>query len=130
MSDHNDTRLALTALRRAYFARKPPRGLIHHSDRGSPYASDDYIAELNSMGMKRSMSKKGDCWDNAVAESFFSTLEFECVDGTTFDTIEQAERVLGDYIDNFYNPVRLHSTVGYASPVEAEAQFHLKHQSA
>ena len=130
ISEHNDTQLALLALRRAHFARKPPRGVVHHSDRGSPYASDDYIAALALMGMERSMSRKGDCWDNACAESFFSTLEFECVRGATFGSLLRAERVLGDYIEGFYNPVRLHSTNDYVSPIEAEVSFFIASKSA
>lgn len=130
MSENNDTELALFALRRAYFTRKPAPGLIHHSDRGSPYASDDYIKELVSAGMIRSMSKKGDCWDNAVAESFFSTLEFECVRGVTFASRSALAQELRDYIENFYNPTRLHATLGYISPFEAELTFHLQSQAA
>jgi len=121
VSEHNDTALAMLALRRAYFARRPAPGLIHHSDRGSPYASDDYIAELAERGMIRSMSKKGDCWDNAVAESFFSTLEFECVRGVTFESHAALTAELSDYIDNFYKLIRRHSAIGYRSPAEHES---------
>lgn len=129
-SERNDTTLALTALRKAVLARQPARGLIHHSDRGSPYASDDYIAEVEKWGIVRSMSKKGDCWDNAVAESFFSTLEFECVRGVVFETRESLAKELGGYIDNFYNPQRLHATLNYVSPIEAEVAFNLASQAA
>ncbi len=130
VSERNDTTLALSALRKAVTARQPPRGLIHHSDRGSPYASDDYIEEVERWGIVRSMSRKGDCWDNAVAESFFSTLEFECVRGMTFATRQSLANELGDYIDNFYNPKRLHATIGYVSPIEAEVAFNLAPQAA
>jgi len=130
VSERNDTALALLALRRAFFARRPEPGLIHHSDRGSPYASDEYIAQLERSGMLRSMSKKGDCWDNAVAESFFSTLEFECVRGVTFESHSALTSELREYIDKFYNPKRIHATIGYVCPVEAELVFQLKAQAA
>jgi transposase InsO family protein len=130
ISEHNDTALALAALRKSYQSRKPAFGLIHHSDRGSPYASDDYIAELEKYGMKRSMSNKGDCWDNAVAESFFSTLEFECVRGVTYESHNALTLVLSNYIEQFYNPKRMHATLGYVSPIEAELSFNLKSQAA
>ena len=120
MSESNDTMLALSALDRAVALRMPPPGLIHHSDRGSPYGSDDYIARLDAVGMVRSMSRKGDCWDNAVAESFFSTLEYECRGLHDFAGINDAHYVIGDYIDGFYNLERLHSTIDYCSPIEFE----------
>src|SRR5690606_3861357 len=121
---------ALAALRKSYQSRKPAFGLIHHSDRGSPYASDDYIAELEKYGMKRSMSNKGDCWDNAVAESFFSTLEFECVRGVIYESHNALTLALSNYIEQFYNPKRMHATLGYVSPIEAELSFNLKSQAA
>ncbi len=120
MSESNDTALALSALDRALLLRKPPTGLIHHSDRGSPYGSDDYIKRLDAVGMIRSMSRKGDCWDNAVAESFFSTLEHECRGLHDFAGLNDAHYVIGDYIDGFYNLERLHSTIDYCSPIEFE----------
>jgi len=120
MSTSNDTTLALDALRRALRARKPPRGLIHHSDRGSPYASDAYRAELAAHGLVASMSRKGDCWDNAVAESFFATLRAELVDHELYVDPTQAETSVGDYIDNFYNVERRHSHLGYVNPIEFE----------
>ena len=130
VSEHNDTALALLALRRACLARRPAPGLIHHSDRGSPYASDDYIEELRRFGMTRSMSKKGDCWDNAVAESFFSTLKFECVRDISFQSRSALATELLDYIENFYNPKRIHATNDYVSPIEAELIFQLEAQAA
>ena len=90
MSDSNDTRLALAALDSALRLRNPPPGLIHHSDRGSPYASDQYIARLEAVGILRSMSRKGDCWDNATCESMFSTLEFGCRGLHDFANLEDA----------------------------------------
>ena len=109
LSESNDTALALSALQRALVQRKPPPGLIHHSDRGSPYGSDDYIEALDAAGCRRSMSKKGDCWDNAVAESFFSTIEHECLRGATIRGAERAFVLIGEYIETFYNCTRLHS---------------------
>ena len=120
MSTSNDTALALDALRRALRARRPPRGLIHHSDRGSPYASEAYRMLLDAHGLVRSMSRKGDCWDNAVAESFFATLRAELVDHDMYADPAHAERSIGDYIDSFYNVERRHSHTGYVSPIEFE----------
>lgn len=119
-SSNNDTALALSALNEAVETRRPPRGLVHHSDRGSPYASKDYRERLQECGMTASMSRKGDCWDNAVAESFFATIKGEELDHQWFESRAAARRVIGDYISNFYNPLRRHSTVGYLSPDEFE----------
>jgi len=130
MSESNDTALALSAFDRALELRKPPPGLIHHSDRGSPYGSDDYIARLDAAGIIRSMSRKGDCWDNAVAESFFSTLEHECRGLHDFAGLSDAHYIMGDYIDGFYNLERLHSTIGYCSPIEFEIASALQLQAA
>jgi putative transposase len=130
MSDSNDTALALAALDRALLLRKPPPGLIHHSDRGSPYGSDEYIARLDAVGILRSMSRKGDCWDNAVAESLFSTLEFECRGLRAFLDLADAQRVIGEYLDGFYNTERMHSTIDYCSPIEYEVISTLRGQAA
>lgn len=119
-SAHNDTALALAALEIALRARRPTSGLLHHSDRGSPYASADYRAKLHAHGMVRSMSRKGDCWDNSVAESFFATLRAELVDHERYATRSEAKLSIGDYIDNFYNVERRHSHLGYVSPIEFE----------
>ena len=126
MSASNDTALALAALRRATRCRTfLPPGLVHHTDRGSPYASDDYRAALTSRGMIASMSRKGDCWDNAVAESFFATLRAELVDDERYDSRGGAETSIGDYIENFYNVERLHSHLDYVSPIEFELKAHV-----
>lgn len=130
MSEANDTMLALAALQRAIASRAPGPGLIHHSDRGSPYASDDYVQALNALGAIRSMSRKGDCWDNAVAESFFATLEHECLHGRTPATFIDAHRLVDGYIEGFYNTERLHSTIGLVSPVEFELRSALHQESA
>jgi transposase InsO family protein len=129
-SANNDTALAQAALRRALLKRRPPPGLLHHSDRGSPYASADYRAELARNRMLASMSGKGDCWDNAVAESFFSTLRAELVDHERYATRAAADASLGDYIDNFYNVERRHSSLGYINPIEFELRSNFKRRVA
>ncbi len=126
MSDTNDTELALTALRRAVANRGAlAAGITHHTDRGSPYASDDYRDALASYAMVASMSRTGDCWDNAVAESFFATLRVELVDDERYSTRRAAERSIGEYIDGFYNVERLHSHLDYVSPIEFELRAHV-----
>ncbi len=123
MSTNNDTALAQDALRHAVLARKPPRGVVHHSDRGSPYASADYRAALAAHGFTPSMSRKGDCWDNAVAESFFGTLRAELVDHEHYATRASAGASIEDYIGNFYNVERRHSYLDYVNPIEFELRF-------
>jgi transposase InsO family protein len=118
----NDTQLALAALGAALRLRHPPAGLVHHSDRGSPYASEDYRRALAARGILTSMSRTGDCWDNAVAESFFATIKAELIQFTPYDTRGGATESIGEYIDNFYNPQRRHSYLGYVSPIEFELQ--------
>ncbi len=121
MSETNDTALALAALNSAFRSRPCiPVGLIHHTDRGSPYASDEYRRALAQRGVIQSMSRTGDCWDNAVAESFFATLRAELVDHESYRTARTAEVGIGNYIDNFYNIERLHSHLDYVSPIEFE----------
>jgi len=122
-SANNDRALALGALDRAIAARSPPAGLTHHSDRGSVYASGDYGDALTAMGAVKSMSRKGDCWDNAVAESFFATIKGEMIDHESYPTRRAAIAAIGDYIDGFYNPRRRHSAIGYLSPIEFELKF-------
>lgn len=125
MRDTLEVELALSALRMARAARAPGPGLIHHSDRGSQYTSGDYRAELAAHGMLASMSGKGDCYDNAVAESFFSTLEFELLMKNDWHTREEARRAIFRYIETWYNRKRRHSTLGYISPTEYEDQLQL-----
>jgi transposase InsO family protein len=120
MSDTNDTALALAALHRAARGRRVRRGLVHHTDRGSPYASGDYRRAIAGYGMVPSMSRKGDCWDNAVSESFFATLRAELCDDERYPTRTAAEASIGAYIEDFYNVERLHSHLGYVSPIEFE----------
>lgn len=118
-STSNDTDLAVSSLSKAIRARGAPEGILHHSDRGSPYASDRYVKLLEAHGMERSMSRKGDCWDNAVAESFFSTVEWEALAGTLMRDEAHVREVIESFID-FYNHRRRHSTLDYMSPVEFE----------
>jgi putative transposase len=120
MSEHIDTTLVLGALEMALEGRQPPKGLIHHSDRGSQYASTEYRQALASRGIQCSMSRKGNCWDNAVVESFFGTLKSELVYRTHFATRHQARLELFEYIEVFYNRKRRHSSLGYLSPWEYE----------
>lgn len=121
--DTLEVELGLSALRMARETRRPAPGLIHHSDRGSQYASGEYRAELAAHGMIASMSGKGDCYDNAVAESFFSTLEFELLMRSDWHSRAEARRALFRYIEAWYNPRRRHSTLGYLSPAAYEAQW-------
>jgi transposase InsO family protein len=116
-----DRTLALDALGMALRTRRPEPGLLHHSDRGVQYASGDYQKLLAEHGIDCSMSRKGDCWDNAVAESFFSTLKAELVHRTDYITRSQARASVFEYIEAFYNPRRRHSALGYVSPVQHEA---------
>ena len=122
----NDRELALRALDQALRARRPRAGLVHHTDRGSPYASDDYRRVLDVHAITASMSRTGDCYDNAVAESFFATLKAEHVDHEDFATRDLGTASIGDYIENFYNCARRHSHVGYLSPIEFELRSQTK----
>ena len=123
VSANNDRALALGALARAPATRAPEPGLVHHSDRGSVYASADYGDALTKFGAVKSMSRKGDCWDNAVAESFFATIKGEMIDHEVFLTRGAAIAAIADYIDGFYNPCRRHSALDYVSPIEFELKF-------
>jgi len=111
---------AISALTMAFWRRKPPPGLLHHSDRGSQYASHDYQNKLKEYGMVCSMSGKGDCWDNAVVERFFRSLKSERTNHCLYQTREAAKRDVIDYIEMFYNSHRLHSYLDYRSPNEYE----------
>ena len=122
VSDRLHRSLALAALRRALAIRRPAPGLVHHSDRGSQYCSNDYQAELRRHGVRISMSGKGNCYDNAMVETFFKTLKAELVWRTVFLTRANAEAAIGRYIDSFYNPVRRHSALDFISPAMFERQ--------
>jgi transposase InsO family protein len=122
MRESLDAELALSALRMALGARRPAPGLIHHSDRGVQYACGEYRGVLDAHGMRASMSRKGDCWDNAVAESFFSTLELELIARRDWHTHDEARPAIFAFIETWYNRKRRHSTLDYVSPAEYEAQ--------
>ena len=110
--------IVMDALSMAWFRKHPAPGLMHHSDRGSQYASHAFQARLHEYGMVCSMSRKGNCWDNAPTESFFNSLKNERVHGTRYDTRDEAIADVFDYIEPFYNRRRQHSTLGYVSPVK------------
>lgn len=112
--------LVIDALRSAFTTRRPPKGLMFHSDRGSQYASDDFRKLLTRYGMIQSMSRKGNCWDNAVAERFFRSLKCEQTNDRIYETREDLRKDVFDYIEVFYNRERLHSTLGYMSPAAFE----------
>lgn len=115
--------LVIDALSMAVQRRRPPSGLIFHSDRGSQYASADFQSLLVKHGMRCSMSRKGDCWDNAPVESFFGSLKQEMVFHQRYSTRFHARQSIFDYIERFYNRSRLHSTLGYKSPANFEAIY-------
>jgi transposase InsO family protein len=119
-------KLIMDALRMAAWRRSPKPDLIFHSDRGSQYCSKDFQKMLEDHKMKSSMSRKGDCWDNAVAESFFGSLKTERVFFTNYKTREEARRDIVDYIEMFYNSNRRHSYLGYLCPKEFEEMWLLK----
>ena len=119
--------IATDALTMAWFRHKPDKGAIFHSDRGSQYASQAMAARLAEYGMKPSMSRKGNCWDNAPSESFFNSLKNERVHGTTYATKAAAEADLFEYIEVFYNRSRRHSTLGYSSPTRFLQDWISKH---
>lgn len=112
--------LTLAALRMALARRRPAPGVLHHSDRGSQYACTEYRALLAAHGLAASMSRAGDCWDNAVVESFLGTLKTELVEGADWATRAEAEAAVGEYLEAWYNRQRRHSALGYASPVVYE----------
>ena len=120
MSDSLKRELALDALKMALDDRQPLAGLVHHSDRGSQYASSEYQRLLAENGIIGSMSRAGNCWDNAVAESFFATLKLELVYQTQWRTRAEARSAVFDYIEVFYNRRRRHSALGYLSPDQFE----------
>ena len=119
MSERMTRALVNDALRMAWFRRRPAAGLIFHSDRGSQYASGDFQKQLSAFGMRGSMSRKGDCWDNAVTETLFGSLKVERLHGKRFETRRQAKDEVIDWL-RFYNCRRLHSTLGYLSPMDFE----------
>jgi putative transposase len=120
MAATEDEQLIELALRMAVVKRHPPAGLLHHSDRGSECTSDRYLALLAELGIEVSMSRTANCYDNAAMEFFFASLTKECTDRTRFQTRQQARSAIFEYLECFYNPIRLHSTLQYVSPVAFE----------
>ena len=120
MSEYLDASLALAALRMALERRQPAPGLVHHSDRGVQYACEAYRGALAANGLVPSMSRKGNCWDNAPAESFFGTLKVELIGDRVFPSRADARTEVFEYVEAFYNRTRRHSSLGYASPAEFE----------
>ena len=120
MNDNMKAELVNNALLMAIWRRKPAKGLVWHTDRGSQYASDSHLQIIKQHGIIQSMSRKGNCWDNAVAESFFHTLKNELIYQCKFKTRQEAKNVIFEYIEVFYNRIRAHSTNNYLSPVEYE----------
>jgi len=123
IGEHVDSELAQQALQKAFEQRRPKPGLIHHSDQGWQYACGDYIKLLEQHEIEISMSRRGNPYDNAFAESFMKTLKTEEVDRRQYRSLEEAAASIGVFIDDFYNGERLHSALGYRSPTEFEAQF-------
>ena len=123
MQDHLDARLVIAALRMALVQRRPAAGLIMHSDRGAQFASAAYRQVLTEHGLVASMSRKGNCYDNAFIESFWSSLKYEVVYHHRFATRAEARTAVFDYIETFYNRSRLHSSLGYLSPITFESHL-------
>ena len=123
MADHMRTELVSEALQMAITHRRPADGLLHHSDRGVQYASDDYQKLLQDHHMEVSMSGRGQCWDNACVESFWGTLKTELVNHEHYATREEARQSIFEYIEVFYNRKRMHSSLGYKSPEAFEASL-------
>jgi putative transposase len=123
VADHLRTELCLAALDDAVARRRPGPGLVHHSDRGCQYTSFDYQRRLAELGMVCSMSRKGNCWDNAVAESLWATLKRELVNDKKWATRAELETALFEYIEVFYNRQRLHSTLDYCTPEEYDQAY-------
>ena len=130
MRDTLEEELAVAALQMALADRRPGPGLVHHSDRGSQYTGGTYQALLAAHGLVASMSKKGDCWDNAVAESFFATLEVELILDADWATRDAARQAIFEYLETWYNRERRHSTLGYRSPVAYEAEVFSRRRAA
>lgn len=125
MSATEDSELTELALRMAVARRQPGADLLHHSDRGTEFTSERYQAVLQEVGVQMSMSRTGNCWDNAAMEAFFATLAKECINGVHFESRQQARSAIFEYLECFYNPIRLHSTLQYVSPLA----FEQAHQS-
>jgi transposase InsO family protein len=123
MSDRINADLVCQALKSAYWLRKPTEGLIMHSDRGSQYASDSHRQLIKSYKMIQSMSRRGNCWDNAAMESFFKTLKVERIHRLRYQTRALAKLDIVDWIEGFYNQRRMHSSIEYRTPIDAESSL-------
>ena len=124
LADHMRTELVEDALAMAFATRRPAAGVIFHSDRGCQYTSKDFAALARAHGVILSVSRKGECWDNAVAESFFATIKRELINDRAWPTRAGLHRAVFDYIEGWYNTRRLHSSLGYLSPAEYESIHH------
>ena len=124
MSKRMTTPLVMQALFRAVAAKRPGKGLLHHSDRGSQYCAHAYQKLLRQFGMQASMSRKGNCWDNAPMESFWVALKTELVHHRRFSTREQAQREITEYIEIFYNRIRKQARLGYLSPAAFSQKYY------
>jgi putative transposase len=122
MADHLRSELVVDALQMAIWNRKPAPGAVHHSDHGAQYASWAFGHRLREAGLLGSMGSIGDCFDNSVAESFLATLQTELLDRSTWPSRDQLANAVFAFIEGFYNPRRRHSTLGYLSPADYEAQ--------
>lgn len=130
MDDTIDSALVQDALRMALLHRRPDKGLMHHSDRGVQYAADDFQKLLTANKIIWSMSRKSNCWDNAVAESFFASLKNEWVQKKIYQMMEDAKKDIFNYIEVFYNRKRRHASLGYVSPVVYEEMHEMKQERA
>jgi putative transposase len=124
LADHMRTELVEDALKMAFAHRAPEEGVIFHSDRGCQYTSGDFAELARANGVVLSVGRKGECWDNAVAESFFATIKRELIDARAWTTRTGLRRAVFEYIEGWYNTRRLHSTLGYLSPAQYEAIHH------
>jgi transposase InsO family protein len=130
MSDVIDSALVQDAMRMALLHRRPGKGLIHHSDRGVQYAAGDFQDLLAENNVVCSMSRKGNCWDNACVESFFGSLKNEWVKGKIYESFEAGKKDVFNYIEVFYNRKRRHASLGYVSPVVYEEMYEMKQERA
>lgn len=132
LADHMRTELISNALLMAFGQRRPPAGAIFHSDRGCQYTSRDFRQLAQDHGIVLSLGRKGTCWDNAVAESFFASIKRELIDRRPWPTIAGLHRAVFDWVEGWYNTRRLHSSLGYLSPAQYEARIHqhLSNQAA
>jgi putative transposase len=130
LADHMRTELVEDALKMAFAHRAPEEGVIFHSDRGCQYTSGDFATLARANGVVLSVGRKGECWDNAVAESFFATIKRELIDARAWPTRTGLRRAVFEYIEGWYNTRRLHSTLGYLSPAQYEGVHHNAHRQA